>query len=378
MSYTRNNPTLAPSYEKPAGKKKGAAEYLMYGFVIVLVAIVAIASYVHFAPAMKEVPNRVAEGFERDRINIVLIGVGGNTHPGEGKDLADSIILTSLKPSTGQVALISLPRDLYVPMDNGIGMQRLNAAHSLGAKIGFKGRGPGFLIHTVEKVLNEPVHAYVRIDFLAFEKVVDALGGVDVYVYRPFHDYLFNDGFEQGWQHLNGKRALRYARYRYIKDSYEGNNFGRELRQQQVVDAIRAKLKNLDAAQVLRLARLAMGSSEFTSTNLTTPQMVELYGKFRKTERADMRHVSLKQFTKIIKLTEPGLYGEAVAPPKNDYTKIREVVKTVFNGKGPIVAESEIQLTEVAPPPAAAPVIEPGKPAPAGVHKQAAAATVPR
>ena len=369
MSFTRNNPPLAPRYDKPdkAKKKKGLAEYLMFGFVAVLVAIVAIAAYAHFAPAMKEVPNRVAEGFDQDRINILLIGIGGDAHPGEGKDLADSIILVSLKPSTKQAALISLPRDLYVPMDNGIGMQRLNAAHALGGRMGFKGQGPGFLVHTVQGVLGQPVHAYARIDFKAFEKVIDAMGGVDVYVYRPFYDYLFKDGFSKGWHHLDGKRALRYARYRHIRASYEGNNFGRELRQQQVVDAIRAKMKNLDAKQVLRLANLAMNSSDFTSTNLTTPQMVELYTTFRNTGRADVRHVSLKKFTKIIKLTEPHLYGEAVAPPKNDYTKIRQVVSTVFNGREPIVAPSEIQLTDVGAPP-------PQK-APAAQHQAAAAVT---
>jgi hypothetical protein len=51
-------------------------------------------------------------------------------------------------------------------------------------------------------------------------------------------------------------------------------------------------------------------------------------------------------------LTEPHLYGEAVAPPQNDYTKIREVVRTVFNGREPIVAPSEIQLADVPEPPA--------------------------
>lgn len=372
MSYTRNNTPLAPRYDKPTKRKKGAAEYLMYGFVVVLVVIVSIASYAYFAPAMKEVPNRVAEGFDQDRINILLIGIGGDAHPGEGKDLADSIILVSLKPSTRQAALVSLPRDLYVPMDNGVGMQRLNAAHALGGRMGFKGKGPGFLVHTVQNLLGEPVHAYARIDFKAFEKVIDAMGGIDVYVYRPFYDYLFKDGFEKGWHHLDGKRALRYARYRHIRASYEGNNFGRELRQQQVVDAIRDKMKSLDASQILRLSKLAMNSSDFTSTNLTTPQMVELYTTFRNTKRADVRHVSLKKFTKIIKLTEPHLYGEAVAPPKNDYTKIREVVRTVFNGREPIVAPSEIQLTEVGEPPAA------GKEEKVKANRQAVAAAVGR
>lgn len=369
MSYTRNNPVLAPRYDKPKDKKKkrGLAEYLMFAFVATLVAIAVVAAYARFAPAMKEVPNKVAEGYDHDRINLLLVGIGGDTHPGEGKDLADAIILVSLKPSTKQAALISLPRDLYVEMDNGIGMQRLNAAHALGKQISFKGQGPGFLVHTVERVLGEPVHAYARLDFLAFEKVIDALGGIDVYVHRPFHDYLFNDGFEQGWQHLNGKRALRYARYRYIRASAEGNNFGREMRQQQVISAVRTKLKNLDATQVMRLVKVALSSSEYASTNLTTPQMLELYTTFRGAKGADIRHVSLKKYMEVITVTDPAKYGEAVAPPKNDFSPIREVVHTVFNGSGPIIARDEIQLTDADAP---------GAPPPPKEQHQAAAAAL--
>ena len=330
-------------------KKRGRlAEVLMFGFLGVLVLLAGFAVYSWLAPAMKSVPNRVAEGFTQDRVNLLLIGIGGDTHPGEGKDLADAIILVSLKPSTRQVALVSLPRDLYVPMD-GIGMQRLNAAHSLGTRLGFRGQGAGFLMHTVEQVVGQPVHAYARIDFLAFEKVIDALGGIDVYVNRPFYDFLFKDGFQKGWQHMNGRRALRYARYRHVKGSFEGNNFGRELRQQQVLTAVREKLANLDSKQTLRLAKLAMGSSKYTSTNLTTQQMVELYTTFRNTRRADIRHVSLKKFTRIIQLTEPAVWGEAVAPPNNDYRRIREVVRTVFDGREPIVAPHEIQFEEQLP-----------------------------
>ena len=352
--------TIAPRYDKPSGRprKRGIAEYLMYGFAAVLLALGGIAAYAYLAPGMKEVPNKIAQGYEDDRINLLLIGVGGDTHPGEGKDLADSIILVSLQPSTRRVALISLPRDLYIEMDHGVGMQRLNAAHAIGAQIGFRGRGAGFLAHTVERVIGQPVHGYARIDFLAFEKVIDAIGGVDIYVHRPFYDYLFKDGFQQGLQHMNGKRALQFARYRYILD-FEGNTFGREMRQQQVISAVREKLKDLDARQVLSLARLALSSSEYTATNLTTPQMLELYTTFRGTKPEDVRHVSLKKYTKIIKLTDPRVAGDAVAPKNGDLTPIRQVVQTVFNGRGPIVAPGEIELTDVAPeaPRTAQPVV---------------------
>lgn len=336
----------------PPRKKKGRlTEIVMWGFVLLIVAIVGLAAYSHFAPSFKSVPNRVEEGFKSDRINLVLIGVGGDTHIGEGKNLADAVMFVSLKPSTKQVALVSIPRDFYLKVGN-FGMHRLNAAHAL--------EGPGLLMDTVGQVVGQPVHAYVRVDFAAFESVVDALGGIDIYVYRPFYDYLFKDGFEQGWHHMDGKRALRYARYRYIRASAEGNNFGRELRQQQVMTAVKEKLQKLSPQDALKLANVARAVGNHTETNLTTQQMVELYSMFRNTDRKGIRNVSLKKFTEVIMVRTPGDTGEAIVPIGNDYTKIHAIMRDVFDSRDPIVMRDEIQLTEVERPPA----IPRSKPAP--------------
>jgi LCP family protein required for cell wall assembly len=259
-----------------AKARRFPAELLMFGFVAVIAVLGLIAAYSYFSPKWQKVPNHVAEGFQRDRINLLFIGVGGDTHPGEGKDLADAILLISLKPSVKRVAMISLPRDLYVEMP-GRGMHRLNAAHAFG--------GPSYLMKRVEEVAGEPVHAYARIDFRAFREVIDALGGIDVYVYRPFHDYLFNDSFQQGWQHMNGERALRYSRYRYVMSSPEGNVFGRELRQQQVLEAVREKIAKLPPQEVLKLVKVARAVGNHTDTNLTATQIADLYSIFRNTRR---------------------------------------------------------------------------------------------
>src|SRR6185436_2823094 len=142
--------------------RKPIAEILMFLFAGLVLVIGGIAAYAYFSPKLQKVPNRVDDGFKADRINILLIGVGGDTHPGEGKDLADAIMLVSLKPSTRQVALMSLPRDLYVSMGDH-GMHRLNAAHKFG--------GPAYLMQVVASATSQPVHAYARIDFRAFRGV---------------------------------------------------------------------------------------------------------------------------------------------------------------------------------------------------------------
>ncbi|PYQ29247.1 MAG: hypothetical protein DMF56_13335 [Acidobacteria bacterium] len=323
---------------KTPRRRRGIADYLMFGFLALVLVVACIAAYAYYSPKWQSVPNHVADGFKQDRINIVLIGVGGDTHPGEGKDLADAIMLVSLKPSTRRVALMSLPRDLYIDMHEH-GMHRINAANKFG--------GPAYLMKIVEEVTGEPVHAYARIDFRAFREVIDAVGGVDIYVYRPFYDYLFKDGFTQGWHHMDGTRALRYARYRYIRLSAEGNVFGRELRQQQVLEAVKEKIAKLPATEVLKLVSVARAVGNHTDTNLTATQIADLYSVFRNTARRDIRNVSLKKYMEVFMVNVPGDTGEAVRPLGNNFALLHGIADGVFESREPVVAHDEIPMTDV-------------------------------
>jgi LCP family protein required for cell wall assembly len=325
-------------------KKSSTGEKVLFAMLGLFVIIAALALYTQISPSYTEVPNTVAAGLKADRVNILVIGIGGDGHPGGGIDLADSILLVSLKPSQKKAALISIPRDFYLKIGH-YGMHRLNDAHALGENAGYPGGGPGLTIDQVKAITGQPINAYIRLDFKAFEKIIDDLGGVDVYVYRPFHDQLFNDTFQQGWQHMNGHRALQYARYRYII-GLEGTNFARELRQQQIVSAIRKKMQNLTPAQALRLAMSASSVSHYTKTNLSTPQMVQLYNTFHDMNPANVRHVSLQPMTEIFMLTKINDSGEAVRPRNGDYGPIRATIQNVFNDTRPVVTPSAIQLTD--------------------------------
>lgn len=350
------SPPLRPVYT-PRDKKKRSrfVEWILFTVAALIVIIGLLALYTQYAPSFKKVPNTVAAGFKEDRINILLIGVGGPTHPGEGKDLADAIMVLSLKPSTKQAALISLPRDFYVRIGR-YGVHRLNAAHGIGEEGGYPGGGPALLMDTVEQIAGQKMHAYIRVDFAAFEKIIDELGGVDIYVYRPFYDYMFKDRFSAGWQRMTGKRALRYARARYIEGSAEGNNFARELRQQQVISALRDKLRGLTPQQALRLVQIARTVSQYSDTNLTTGQMIELYSIFHDMKSDNVRHVSLAPFTDIFMVTDPADPGEAVRPRTGDFNEIHVVARSVFTSSKPIVTRDEIPLSPPPPKPAVVPV----------------------
>lgn len=343
--YSRLNQPIARS--APVGKPKKKTrfvEFVLFGLLAVLLIAGGFALYQQFSPHKDFVPATVDAGFKRDRINLLLIGIAGDREIKGGNDLADAIMLVSLKPSTKQAALVSIPRDLYVDVGR-FGVHRINAAHDLGYKMGYRGGGPGLLMDTVAKVTGQPIDGWARIDFKAFAKVIDDLGGVDVYVYRPFRDYLFNDQFDQGWQHMNGDRALRYARYRYVHGA-EGNNFARELRQQQVIAAAKKKLQAVTIPQILRLVGSARTVSKYTATNLSSGEIVSLYRTFHDIAPNNMRHVSLAPLTETFMVTKVGDTGEAVRPPGNDYASIRTMSRDVFSDMKPIVNRDQIQLSE--------------------------------
>ena len=224
--------------------------------------------------------------------------------------------------------MISIPRDLYVRIGS-YGKHRINEAHRIGNQTAYPGRGPKLLMDTVSETVGVPVHAFVRVDFAAFEKVVDQIGGVDVYVERSFHDFLFDDGFEKGWNHLDGERALLYARYRYVNDVREGTIFAREERQQQVIQAVQKKLRDEDGA-ALRLIRAGKTLSDHTETNLTTPQMVWFYRTFGKVDPGSVKTVSLQPWVEIYEHRSLAGAAEAVRPRAGDFGELQGVVKNVF------------------------------------------------
>lgn len=179
------------------------------------------------------------------RVNVLFIGVGGAGH--KGGTLADTVMVASIDPENKQLALLSLPRDLRVPIA-GNGQGKINSAHSYGESQE-AGRGPVVLKETVSQVLDLPIHYYIRADFQGFVKLVDAVGGVTIDVPKALNDPFYPDaeliGYEPfsigaGVQKLTGKVALKYARSRQTT-----SDFDRASRQQQILIGFREKALSL-------------------------------------------------------------------------------------------------------------------------------------
>ena len=152
----------------------------------------------------------------------------GSTKVAEGKR-TDSIILVHVPSGEGKPALISLPRDSYVPIP-GHGHNKINAAYTLG--------GPNLLVKTIEQVTNLRIDGYVEIGFGGFASVVDSLNGVDICVARAMDDRRAGINLKAGCQTLDGPNALGYVRARY---SDPLGDIGRAQRQRQFLSAIMHK-----------------------------------------------------------------------------------------------------------------------------------------
>lgn len=197
-----------------------------------------------------------------DLVNILLLG-GDDGLTDDNFNRTDVMIIVSINRDTGSVAMLSLPRDLFVWIPSGQ-MNRLNVAYALGDSIGWTGGGFGLIRQTILYNLGINVHYYARVDFEGFSEIIDTLGGVNVAVDCAYQDYALigaevpGDAIEAsddglwtlpvGYYHMSGDEALWYVRTRRSSE-----DFDRGRRQQQV---IRAMWRQIRAGGQLTLSNL--------------------------------------------------------------------------------------------------------------------------
>ncbi|MGI9147855.1 MAG: LCP family protein [Chloroflexota bacterium] len=194
-----------------------------------------------------------------------LLILGSDARPDEIKlgavGRTDTLLLLVADRATPRVAMVSVPRDLWVAIP-AHGEERINAAFELG--------GSQTVKQTVSNVLGQRVDRYTVIGLQGVRDVVDAVGGVDITVAQAIHDdtYPTDDyGFQTvdipaGRQHMDGDIALKYARTRH-----QDSDFGRIARQQQVVTAVRSAL--LSPANWSRIPAVALAVRESIQTDLS-------------------------------------------------------------------------------------------------------------
>ncbi|HEV3462997.1 MAG TPA: LCP family protein, partial [Actinomycetota bacterium] len=228
--------------------------------------------------------------------SVNLLVVGSDTREGlhdggfgdAGGQRSDVIILVHLVPAAGHATVLSIPRDLHVPVAGTGGSAKINSAFN---------HGPGRLLQTIQQSFGIPVHHYLLVNFDGFREVVDALGGVAMYFPRPVRDS--NNGRNEsgldvprtGCQRLTGSQALALARSRYFQyrdrggqwHADPGTDLGRIRRQQTMLRALAAKALSRNLANPIRtnaLVRSVVGSLT-KDDRLTIGRSVALARQFR-------------------------------------------------------------------------------------------------
>lgn len=199
--------------------------------------------------------------FGNKRKNILLLGVDSNgqgTDPFEGTR-TDTIILMNVDPKTKSLNAISIPRDSKVYLPDNHGIQKINAAHAIG--------GVGMTIRTIEETLGVKIDRYIMVHDGAVREIVDAIGGIDIYVeknmkYNDFSGKLFIN-LKKGKNHLDGKQVVGYLRFRH--DAL--GDIGRTQRQQWFLRGLMEAVKKPET--IAKLPEIITVANKYIKTNMS-------------------------------------------------------------------------------------------------------------
>jgi len=293
------------------------------------------------------------KGEDRGQINILLLGMGGKNH--EGGYLTDTIILLCLEPKDKKVALVSIPRDLAVPLED-LGWRKINNVNAF-AELKQSGSGGLATSQTISDVLKVPVDYYLRVDFSGFEKIIDDLGGIEVYVPTTLDDYKYpimgkeeapyeeryeHLHIEQGWQKMDGALALKYARSRHA-GGQEGSDFARARRQQIILQAIKDKvISSFTLFKPTKIANIINDVRDNFSTNLKIWEMVKLWNIFK-----DIKNEAV--VTRVLDDSPSGLLTDSTTadgafillPRSGDFSEIQYLINNIF-GQAPVAEKVKV------------------------------------
>ena len=200
---------------------------------------------------------------KKEPFSVLLLGIDtgdlGRTEQGR----SDTLMVATVNPNDNKTTLVSIPRDTYVDIV-GYGTQdKINHAYAFG--------GAAMSMDTVEKYLDIPIDHYVSINMMGIKELVDALGGVDVNNDLEFESR--GEHYAFGPIHLEGERVLTYLRMRYEDPR---GDYGRQLRQRAVVEAIAKKVLTLDGVTQYRSVLNAMEGNMKTDMNFNDMQKIAL------------------------------------------------------------------------------------------------------
>lgn len=290
---------------------------------------------------------------EDSRYAFLLMGYGGGSH--DGAYLTDSMMVVIVDTTHKSLTLLSIPRDAWVPMTfNGQTTiyNKINTAYAFAQDPTlypdrldrYKGaQGPGtFAMDTVSRLLGIPIKYYLSLDFQGFREMINAVGGIDVEVPVSFAArYPANDDpsvdpswitirFTKGLQHMDGERAIEYARAREtIDDSNEGSDFARSRRQRLIIQAFKNRL--FEAGGLIHLPQLLAIAASHVDTNYAIPDVARLSRMAADWKDVTIYQTALTSANYLEQATGPdGTFIVVPSTPDHSWTQIRAFARRLW------------------------------------------------
>ncbi len=275
---------------------------------------------------------------ELDRINILLLGIRGVGDP-HGGLLTDAIMVLSVKPRTGEAAMISIPRDLYVKVPYHNYEHKINEVYAVGfsedknKNLNERSQeGLKYSKKAVAKITGLDIHYAASADFKAFEEIIDTLGGVTITLNKPFYEpNQFEEGMislPAGVQTIDGKTALLFARARF-----SSSDFDRAKRQQQILVALKNKALNLGVlTNPLKVVNIFNSVGNHIRTDMELWEIQEMAVMAKKIDGAKIKKKVFDTSSEGLLYSSRDEKGSYILLPVGDnYSKIQEYCEGIFN-----------------------------------------------
>ena len=278
--------------------------------------------------------NAEAKKITKEPFVVYLSGVDTRGDLTE-KARSDVNILAAVNPVTKQVVLINTPRDYYVDLAGTNSKDKLTHAGLYGVQTS---------MDTLGNLYGVDVQHYIRINFAGFINIVDALGGVDVYSDQAFTSvgspgYYDPTTFVEGWNHLDGKAALAFARERH---AFKTGDVQRGINQMKVIDAMLNKIKS--PALLMGFSKIMDSAADCFVTSLSQNQISALV----RMQLSDFAEWNIESYTvtgssgsstKCYSAKGQKLY--VMKPDENSVAKAKEMIAAVLGGEGTVSSTTQ-------------------------------------
>lgn len=267
-------------------KKISIGKVLLYIFLIFISLFVAVGGYVGWQ-VWSDLQSTTEEMYEdvedreehaarqvkpvdvdsgEDPFSVLLLGIdneGDNVEYGR----SDTMMLVTVNPNTEKTNILSIPRDTYTEIIGRGTQDKINHAHAFGKA--------SMSMNTVQNLLDVPVDYYLSVNMESMQQMVDAVGGITVIPPLTFTqgEYKFVEGEST---HMDGAKALAYTR---MRKSDPNGDYGRQLRQRQVIEGAMKSVASVDSIMNYRDILSTMGNT--MKTNMSFDEMQDLFSNYR-------------------------------------------------------------------------------------------------